>query len=101
MKAQSQAPTRKDRRQNNKMLRQCPLRHCAATSVPRNYCLNCCEEKSHKDNVRSSAAGKQLMQKKSNCQAQLHLPTLDLFWANLKVQHHLPPPDLAWTHESV
>ena len=31
-----------ERRRNNKMLRQCPLRHCAATSVPRSYCPNCC-----------------------------------------------------------
>ena len=56
---------------------------------------------SHKDNVHSSVAEKQLMQKKSNVQAQLHLPTLDLFWANLSVQHHLPPLDLAWTCKSV
>ena len=27
---------------NNIMLRQCPIRHCAATSVPRSYCPNCC-----------------------------------------------------------
>ena len=26
--------------------------------------------------------------------AQLHLPTHDLFWANLKVQLHLPALDL-------
>ena len=25
------------------------------------------------------------------CSAQLHLPTHDLFWANLRVQLHLPP----------
>ena len=43
------------------------------------------------------AVEKQLRQKKSNFQAQLHLPALDLFWANLKVQHHLPLLDLAWT----
>ena len=38
-------------------------------------------------------------QKRSNLSAQLHLPTHDLFWANLKVQLHLPPLrslDLAW-----
>ena len=29
-----------------------------------------------------------------NFAAQLHLPTHDLFWANLKVQLHLPPLDL-------
>ena len=47
-----------ERRQNNKMLiRQCPLRHCAATSVPRSYCPNCCAEQSHKDNVCSSTVG--------------------------------------------
>ena len=38
------------RRQNNKMLRQCPLRHCAAASVPHSYCPNCCAEQNH--NVR-------------------------------------------------
>ena len=43
LKAQSQTPTRKtkaavDRRQNNKILRQCPFRNCAATNVPRIYC---------------------------------------------------------------
>ena len=52
-------------------------------------------------NVRCSAVGKQLMQKKFNFQAQLHLPTLDLFWANPRVRHHLPPLDLAWTRKSV
>ena len=45
-------------------------------------------QNSHKDNVRSSAVGKQLKQKKSNPLAQLHLPALGLFWANfyLRVQ---------------
>ena len=49
-----------DRCQNNKMLlRQCPLRHCAATSVRTRNCFpNCCAEQSPKDNVRSSAVGK-------------------------------------------
>ena len=95
-----QTPTRKtkdavDRRQNNKMLRQCPLGFVQqlqyhAIAVPTAM------QNSHKDNVRSSAAGKHLKQKKSNLQAQLHLPPLDLFWANLRVQHHLPPLDFAW-----
>ena len=58
---------------------------------------NCCAEQSHKDNVRSSAVGKQLMKRKSNFEAQLHLPALDLFWVNLRVQLHLPPVDPAWT----
>ena len=39
-------------------------------------------------------------EKKSNSQAQLHLPALDLFWALLWVQHHLPPLDLTWTSRS-
>ena len=40
------------------------VRHCAATTAPRNCCPNCYAEQSHKDNVRSSAVGKQLKQKK-------------------------------------
>ena len=36
-------------------------RHCAATSVPRNYCPYTAVRNSHEDNVRSSAVGKQLM----------------------------------------
>ena len=55
-------------------------RHCAATSVPRTCCPNRYAEQSHKDNVRSSAAGKQLKHKKFSSQAQLHLPPLDLAW---------------------
>ena len=65
-------------------------RHCAATTAPRSCCPNCYAEQSHKNNVRSSAVGKQLKQKKSNslCLAQHHLPALDLFWASffLRVQ---------------
>ena len=77
-----------DRRQHNKTLTAVSGSHCAANSVPRNCCRNCCAEQSHKDNFRSSAVEKQLKQKKSNFQAQLHLPILDLFCANLRVQHH-------------
>ena len=64
------------------------VRHCAATTAPRSYCPNCYAEQSHKDNIRSSAAGKQLKQKKSDSLAQHHLPPLDLFWASffLRVQ---------------
>ena len=103
VKTRLQAPTRKtkvavDRRQNNKSVKAVSPRHCAATSVLRNCCLNCCAEQSHKDNVRSPAVEKQLRQKKSNFQAQLHL-LLSSVWANLRVQHHLPPLDLAWTRK--
>ena len=57
------------------------VRHCAATTVPRNCCPNCCAEQSHNDYVRSSAVGKQLKQKKSNSLsiARHHHPALDLF----------------------
>ena len=79
------------------MLRQSSVRHCAATTAPPSCCPNCYAEHSHKDSVNSSAVGKQMKRKKSNSQAQLHLPALDLFWANLRVQHHLPPLDLSWT----
>ena len=89
-----QAPTRKtkdavDRRRNNRMLRQCPLGisqqlQYHAIAVPTAM------QDRHIDKVRSSAVGKQLKQKKSNLQGQLHLPTLDLFWALWRVQHHHP-----------
>ena len=67
------------------------VRHCAATTAPRNCCPNCYAEQSHKDNVRSSAVGKQLKQKKSNSQTQLHLPALDLFWATSLCESSSPP----------
>ena len=73
-----QAPTRKtkaamDRRQNNKMLWQCPLG--IAQQLPYHAIgVPTAMRNSHKDNVRSSVVGKQLKQKKSNSQAQLHLP---------------------------
>ena len=90
-----QAPTRKtkaavDRRQNNKMLRQCPSGTAQrpphhAVAVP------AAMQNSHKDNVRSSAAGKQPKQKKSSSLslAQHHLPALDLFWASFFVRVQL------------
>ena len=69
-----------DRRQNNRMLRQCPsgIAQHHAIAVPTAM------QSSHKDNVRSSAAGKQLKQKKSDSLsiAQHHLSGLDLFWAS-------------------
>ena len=67
------------------------VRHCAATTAPRNCCPNCYAEQSHKDNVRSSAVGKQLKQKKSNSVAQHHLPPLDLFWATSSWESSSPP----------
>ena len=52
-----------DRRQNNKILRQCPS---SIAERPQHHAINCCPncyaEQSHKDNIRSSAVGKQLKQ---------------------------------------
>ena len=51
--------------------------------------------RSHKDNVRCTAVGEQLEAKEVHLlQLSSHLPTPDLFWANLKVPLHLPPLDL-------
>ena len=97
-----QAPTRKtknavDRRQNNRMLiKAVSARHCAATSALRSCCPNCCARTESQLTTISVAPPLGNNRKKSNFQAELHLPTLDLFWANLRV---LPPLDLAWTRK--
>ena len=83
-----------DRRQNNGMLRRCPLAiaqrlvHCAIAvstavmgRVTRTMSVTLLlwnNPKRKKSNFRSPA------------------PPHDLFWANLRVQLHLPPLDLAW-----
>ena len=77
------------------VLRRCPLAiaqrlvHCAIAV------LTAVLGQSHKDNVRCTAVDEQLGQLEAKrgptCSAQLHLPTHDLFWANLRVQLHLPP----------
>ena len=64
-----QAPTRKtkapvDRRQNNRMLRQCPS-GIAQRPPHHAIAVPTAMQNSHKDNVRSSAVGKQLKQKNS------------------------------------
>ena len=69
--------------------------HCTATTIPCNCCLNCYAEQSHKDNIRSSAIGKQLKQKKSYLQAQLHLPILGLTWGSSTTSLLLISPGLA------
>ena len=60
VKARPRTPTRKteeavDRRQNNNNVKAVSPRHCEATSVLRNCYLSRCAERSHKDNVRSTA----------------------------------------------
>ena len=127
---QSQAPTWKtkdavDCRQNNKNIKAVSTHHCTATSVLCNCYLNFCAEQSNKDNVHSSATGKQLKQKNSQKFFNWFKPSstysLLLISSGLtcgssttfhllispgpakvsnffvRVQHHLPPLDLAWT----
>ena len=45
-----------DHRHNDQNVMAASPRHCTATSVLCNCCLNCCAGQSHKDNVRSTAA---------------------------------------------
>ena len=83
-----------DRRQNNGSVKAVSPRHCPATCALRNCCFNCCAGQSLRQcplhrcwrttwTTRSKRC--------PTCSAQLHLPTHDLFWANLRVQLHLPP----------
>ena len=83
-----------DRRQNNGSVKTVSPRHCPATCALRNCSFNCCAGQNHYDNVRCTAVDGQLGQRskrRPTCSAQLHLPTHDLFWANVRVQLHLPP----------
>ena len=70
------------------------VRHCSATTAPPSCCHNYCAGQSLKDSVRSSAVGKQLKRKKSNFQAQHHLPALDPFWASIFVSFFFQPTSL-------
>ena len=84
-----------DERVKAEVLRRCPLAiaqqlvHCTiAVSTAVLW-------QSHKDSVRCTAFEEQLEVKEVQLlQPSSHLPTPDLFWANLKVQLHLPPLDL-------
>ena len=79
------------------VLRRCPLAiaqrlvHCAI-AVWRLLCWT--ESLSLSKTMSVALSDEQLGQleaKDVTCSAQLHLPTHDLFWANLRVQLHLPP----------
>ena len=83
------------------MLRQCPLAIAQQLLYYATGVKTVVQIRVTKNDVCSSTVEKQLRQKKSNFQAQLHLHTLDLFWANLRVQHHLPPLDIARIRKSV
>ena len=76
------------RRQNNRMLRQCPS-GIAQRPPHHAVAVPTAMQSSYKDNARSSAVGNQPKQKKSNSLAQHHLPALDLFWASFFVRVRL------------
>ena len=90
-----------DRRQNNGSVKAVFPRHCAAIALSTAVL----------DIVTKTMSVALLLtnnldnskQKKSNFRCPVHLPTHDLFWANLRVQLHLPPltvyrPILRHTH---
>ena len=93
VKARPQIPPEKYRRDRTmEVLRRSPLViaqqlvHCAIAVSTAVLGQN------HKDNVRCTAVEEQLETKEVQLsQPSSHLPTHDLFWANLKVQLHLPP----------
>ena len=75
-----------DRRQNNGSVKAVSPRHCPATCALRNCCFNCGQSQRQRPLMNNLGNSKQ----KGSKTAQLHLPTHDLFWANLRVQLHLP-----------
>ena len=92
-----------DCHQNNGSVKVVSPRHCPATCALRNCCFNCCAwtESQRQCPLHCCwwTTRTTWSKRRPTCSAQLHLPTHDLFWANLKVQFHLPPlrsHDLAW-----
>ena len=84
-----------DRRQNNGSVKAVSPRHCPATSALRNCCFNCrAWAESQAQCPLHCCWATTRSERSPTFAAQLHLPTHDLFWANLKVQLHLPPLDL-------
>ena len=84
-----------DRRQNNGSVKAVSPCHCPATSALRNCCFNCCAWAEWQGQCPLHCCwGETRSERSPTFAAQLHLPTHDLFWANLKVQLHLPPLDL-------
>ena len=77
------------------VLRQCPHRHCAATSAPRSCCFNCRAGQSHKGQCPLHCCwGTTRSERSPTFAAQLHLPAHDLFWLTWGYQ---PPPTLSWS----
>ena len=84
-----------DRRQNNGSVKAVSPHHCPATSALRNCCFNCRAWAVSQGQCPLHCCWATTRSERSpTFEAQLHLPTHDLFWANLKVQLHLPPLDL-------
>ena len=84
-----------DRRQNNGSVKAVSPRHCPATCALRNCCFNCRAWTESQGQCPLNCCWRTTRSERSPTFAtQLHLPTHDLFWANLRVQLHLPPLDL-------
>ena len=84
-----------DRRQNNGSVKAVSPRHCPATSALHNCCFNCrAWAESQGQYPLHCCWGTTRSDRSPTFAAQLHLPTHDLFRANLKVQLHRPPLDL-------
>ena len=84
-----------ERRQNNGSVKPVSPRHCPGTCALRNCCFNCCAwtESQRQCPLHCCRRTTWTTQSKGSptFSAQLHLPTHDLFWTNLRVQLHLPP----------
>ena len=85
-----------DCRHNNGSVKAVSTRHCAATSALHSCCFNCRAGQSQGQCPLHCCWGTTRSERSPTFAAQLHLPALDLFWANVRVQLHLPPLDLAW-----
>ena len=92
-----------DHRRNNGSVKAVSPRHCPATCALRNCCFNCCVWTESQRQCPLHCCWRTTWTTRSKRSptyaAQLHLPTHDLFRANLKVQLHLPPLrslELAW-----
>ena len=81
-----------DRRQNNGGVKAVSSGHYPATCALRNCCFNCCVWAESQKQCPLHCCWRTTRSERSpTFAAQLHLPTHDLLWANLKVQLHLPP----------
>ena len=73
------------------------VRHCAATTAPRNCCPNCYVEQSHKDNVRSSAVGETVNWSKRSPTLQPSTTSLLLISSGLASSWESSSPPSSWS----